>query len=275
MTTRTNDRENGGERSEDGQNRDRDRDQETIDLGDTVRLKKPYGTIEGKSQLDRLGSTYTHGIVVEIVTHQRGPDSPPRSASLHLFNPRTRSLYVHSQGPGAYAMAEHVDFPIDNLVLVHKASEGYRMRDLDSPTTRSETPPAEGLIPDERALFAQIEPLLSELEERGLVSSIVVRNKNVATPPEVIVSGDPPGGPVGLAMDVAERIGFTVSCGPIDEGIGTPQTLTSLNRLSGTDTAGRNASRRGVEDCDSRYYYTLSIPDYDSAYADAEGCPFR
>jgi len=226
-----------------------------IELGDIVRLKHPYVPAVPGGRNNAIGGTFTHGIVVEIVSRQRGPDSRSRNVSLHLFNPLTRTMYLHPRGPGANLLPEHVDFHVSELVLVHKAEEGYKNRD---PATLPSGPSdaaglretVEEFIPDEGALYARLEPLLSELEERGLITSTTPIAGGVSNPPRVLVIGNGPDGQVGLAMDVARRIGWTVnseSCG-------------------GGETDQHDAAT---------WRYVLIPDDHKRVYENAEGSPFQ
>lgn len=89
--------------------------------GDIVRLTTPYIT--------RHGGLYTHGIVSEIVSHVRGPDSPPRSIGALLFNPRSDSLYLHNDDGHGRGVPETVDFNTDELVVVEQAEGRYQNED--------------------------------------------------------------------------------------------------------------------------------------------------
>ncbi|MBI3468290.1 MAG: hypothetical protein HY000_35245 [Planctomycetes bacterium] len=87
-----------------------------VELGDIVRLKKPYHPVIGT---DRQRGSFRFGIVAEILTVL--PDGRTRNVSLYLYDPERREIFL-----GPNAIAEFVDFHCSEFELYKRASQqGY------------------------------------------------------------------------------------------------------------------------------------------------------
>ncbi len=87
-----------------------------VELGDIVRLKKPYQPVIGT---DRQPGPFGFGIVAEII-HVL-PDGRTRNVSLYLYDPERREIFLGPNG-----ICEFVDFHCSELELYKRATEqGY------------------------------------------------------------------------------------------------------------------------------------------------------
>lgn len=95
-----------------------------LEPGDLVRLKHPPEPSDAAIE-------YTHGIVVEILDRFGADRSgAPSSVSLHLYNPRTKELFIDPYT--GYGLPIFYDQHVRTLVLVQKASDDtYHPRDVD------------------------------------------------------------------------------------------------------------------------------------------------
>jgi hypothetical protein len=88
-----------------------------VELGDIVLLKKPYNP--SRRAGDRQAGPFPLGIVAEII--QVLPDGRTRNASLYLYDPERREIFL-----GPNSIPEYVDFHCSELALYKRASEqGY------------------------------------------------------------------------------------------------------------------------------------------------------
>lgn len=174
----------------------------SIGVGDTVRLDEPY--TPAPLSLDGPVGTFTHGIVVEIVTHQEGPESDPRSVSLHLYNPRTRSVYMDIDRHGSLPI--HVDKPVESLVLVHDSADTYR--NLDPEEEGEEY--IERLPADESTFWDRLQPHLDELKERDLIDSVYFTPGDGAHRVPTVMFRAEESEYVSIVLATARRIGWEV-----------------------------------------------------------------
>jgi hypothetical protein len=87
-----------------------------VELGDIVRLRKPYEP--GRGFLGQKGP-FGFGIVAEILTVL--PDGRTRNVSLYLYDPERQEIFL-----GPNSIPEFVDFHTGELELYKRASEqGY------------------------------------------------------------------------------------------------------------------------------------------------------
>ena len=87
-----------------------------VELGDIVRLRKPYKPVVGT---DRQRGPFPLGIVAEILTTL--PDGHTRNVSLYLYDPERREIFLGPNG-----IAEYVDFHCSEFELYKRANEqGY------------------------------------------------------------------------------------------------------------------------------------------------------
>ena len=87
-----------------------------VELGDIVRLRKPYQPVRGS---DRQSGPFGFGIVAEILTVL--PDGRTRNVSLYLYDPDRREIFLGPNG-----IAEFVDFHCAEFELYKRATEqGY------------------------------------------------------------------------------------------------------------------------------------------------------
>lgn len=88
----------------------------TVALADIVRLRKPYEPVRGQ---DRQRGPFGFGIVAELLTVL--PDGTVRNASLYLYDPGRRELFLGPNG-----IPEFVDCHGSEFELYKRADEqGY------------------------------------------------------------------------------------------------------------------------------------------------------
>ena len=91
-----------------------DRQLAQVELGDIVRLKKPYGL-----KIDRQKGPFGFGIVAEILTVL--PDGRTHNVSLYLYDPRRKEIFM-----GPNNIPEFVDCHCSEIELYKRATDqGY------------------------------------------------------------------------------------------------------------------------------------------------------
>lgn len=92
--------------------------------GNIVRLRQPYkpgdpdGPWRNRRAEWRNWPGWTHGVVAEVISRERGPASWGQRAgaitrvSLHLYDPERALLYVHDR----YTVPAYVDFHVNELI---------------------------------------------------------------------------------------------------------------------------------------------------------------
>ena len=99
-----------------------------VELGDIVKLEKPYPV---RSELyGQERTVFTHGIVAEILS--RLPDGRTRNVSLYLYSTESRHIYL-----GLNGIPEFVDCHCSEFTLYKRATEmGYLPTDPNAPPER-------------------------------------------------------------------------------------------------------------------------------------------
>lgn len=105
-----------------------------IETGDWVRLTRPH--VAPYYPMSET-ATFTHGIVVEVISRfsfrdsprgeelmERMDEPPAERVSCHLFNAETKEMYCREH-PEQPMKPEYVDHHISSLALVHKAGDPW------------------------------------------------------------------------------------------------------------------------------------------------------